>query len=84
MCIRDSIIISDESNEEIHRSVTLSNDSWLVLSQCVEAFADTYRKRHSEMIATLVTRGQLDLAVTEAQKMNALIQRLDKLQASII
>ena len=80
----DLIILTDNPDNEIRRSVTLSNDNWLVLSQCVEAFADTYRKRHSETIATYVTRGQLDVAVSEAQKMNALLQTLDKLQASII
>jgi len=80
----DLIILQDDPKNEIYRSVTLSNDSWLVLSQCVEAFAETYRKRHSETIATYVTRGQLDVAVAEAQKMNGLLMQLDKIQASIV
>ena len=80
----DLIILQDDPQNEIYRSVTLSNDSWLVLSQCVEAFAETYRKRHSETIATYVTRGQLDVAVAEAQKMNGLLMQLDKIQASIV
>ena len=80
----DLIILQDDPKNEIYRSVTLSNDSWLVLSQCVEAFAETYRKRHSETIATYVTRGQLDVAVAEARKMNDLLMQLDKIQASIV
>ena len=80
----DLVILADDPYNEIHRSVTLTNDNWLVLSQCVEAFADTYRKRHSETIATYVTRGQLDQAVVEAQKMNDLLRKLDQLQASIV
>jgi hypothetical protein len=80
----DIIILKDDPYTEISRSVTLTNDQWLILSQCVESFADTYRKQHSQTVATYVTRGQLDVAVSEAQKMNALLQTLDKLQASIM
>ena len=80
----DLVILKDDPNNEIHRAVTLSNDNWLVLSQCVEAFADTYRTRHSQTIATFVTRGQLDQAQSEAVKMNALLQTLDKLQAKLL
>jgi hypothetical protein len=80
----DLIVITEAPQEELTRSVTLSNDQWLVLSQCVEAFSDTYRKQHSQTIATYVTRGQLDVAVEEAQKMNALLQTLDKLQAKLV
>lgn len=80
----DLIVLANDPQNELRRSVTLSNENWLVLSQCVEAFADTYRKRHSQTIATYVTRNQLDIAVEEAKKMNALLQTLDKLQASII
>jgi hypothetical protein len=80
----DLIVITEAPQEELTRSVTLSNDQWLVLSQCVEAFSDTYRKQHSQTIATYVTRGQLDIAVDEAQKMNALLQTLDKLQAKLV
>jgi inhibitor of KinA sporulation pathway (predicted exonuclease) len=80
----DIIILKDDPYTEISRSVTLTNDQWLILSQCVEAFADTYRKQHSQTVATYVTRGQLDVAVSEAQKMNALLMQLDKLQAAIM
>lgn len=77
------VVISDEG-DELKRSVTLSNDSWLVLSQCVEAFSESYRAKHSQTIATFVTRGQLEEAQTEAQKMNDLLRHLDQLQASIV
>jgi hypothetical protein len=80
----DIIILTEPPAEELSRSVTLTNDQWLVLSQCVEAFSDTYRKRHSQTVATYVTRGQLDVAVDEARKMNELLQTLDKLQAKLV
>jgi hypothetical protein len=80
----DLIVITDAPNEEITRSVSLTNDQWLILSQCVEAFSDTYRKQHSQTIATYVTRGQLDQAQIEAQRMNELLQQLDKLQAHLV
>ena len=80
----DLIILTDDPHNEISRSVTLTNEQWLILSQCVEAFADTYRKQHSQTVATYVTRGQLDVAVSEAQKMNTLLMQLDKLQAAIV
>ena len=68
----------------ITRSVELSNDTWLIISQCVEAFADTYRKNQSLVIATYVTRGQTDEAVIEASKMNMMLQRLDQIQAKVV
>ena len=80
----DLIIITEAPQEEISRSVTLTNDQWLILSQCVESFSDTYRKQHSQTIATYVTRGQLDQAQDEARKMNELLQTLDKLQAKLV
>ena len=80
----DLIIVAESPQEEISRSVTLTNDQWLILSQCVESFSDTYRKQHSQTIATYVTRGQLDLAQDEARKMNELLQTLDKLQAKLV
>lgn len=80
----DLIILTDDPHNEISRSVTLTNEQWLILSQCVEAFSDTYRKQHSQTVATYVTRGQLDIAVSEAQKMNTLLMQLDKLQAAIV
>ena len=80
----DLIVVTGEPNDEITRSVTLSNDQWLILSQCVEAFADTYRKQHSQTIATYVTRRQLEQAQVEADRMNALLMQLDKLQAKLV
>jgi hypothetical protein len=80
----DLVIITEAPEEEITRSVTLTNDQWLILSQCVEAFSDTYRKQHSQTVATYVTRGQLDEAQVEARKMNELLQQLDKLQARLV
>jgi hypothetical protein len=80
----DLAIFIEDASQEITRSVTLTNDQWLILSQCVEAFSDTYRKQHSQTVATYVTRGQLDHAVDEARKMNDLLQTLDKLQAKLV
>jgi hypothetical protein len=80
----DLIVVTEAPADEISRSVTLTNDQWLILSQCVESFSDTYRKQHSQTIATYVTRGQLAEAQSEAQKMNQLLQQLDKLQALLV
>lgn len=79
-----NLITISETAEEIKRPVTLTNDEWLIVSQCVESFADTYRAKHSQVIATYVTRGQLAEAQAEAQKMNALLQKLDYLQARLV
>jgi len=80
----DLVIITEAPAQEITRSVTLTNDQWLILSQCVESFSDTYRKQHSQTIATYVTRNQLDQAQVEAKRMNNLLQQLDKLQARLV
>lgn len=80
----DLIVVTEAPADEISRSVTLTNDQWLIISQCVESFSDTYRKQHSQTIATYVTRGQLDEAQNEARKMNELLQVLDKLQALVV
>jgi hypothetical protein len=80
----DLIVITGEPENEIHRSVTLSNEEWSVLAMCADAYADTYRAKHSQVVATYVTRGQLDEAVSEAQKMNGLLQALDRVQAKIM
>jgi len=82
--IDDLVVYKDDTHNEITRSVTLTNDQWLILSQCVEAFSDTYRTKHSQTIATYVTRGQLDQAQIEADKMNNLLQTLDRLQARLV
>ena len=70
--------------EVLSRSVSMSNDEWLIISQCVEAFSDTYRKNQSLVIATYVTRGQTPEAVNEATKMNQMLQRLDQIQARVV
>lgn len=80
----DLVIITSEPDTEISRSVTLTNEQWAILAMCAESYADTYRAKHSQVIATYVTRGQLDEAQAEAQKMNQLLQQLDKLQASLV
>lgn len=78
------LIYSEPSSEPLGRSVHLTNDEWLVLSQTLESFATTYRDRQSILIATYVTRGQLDQAVIEAQKMNEMLHKLDILHAKIV
>ena len=80
----DLIVITGEPENEIHRSVTLSNEEWSILALCADAYADTFRTRHSQIVATYVTRWQLPEAQTEAQKMNALLQKLDKIQAKLL
>jgi hypothetical protein len=78
------LIYSEPSSEPLGRSVHLTNDEWLVLSQTLESFSTTYRDRQSILIATYVTRGQLDQAVIEAKKMNEMLHKLDILHAKIV
>jgi hypothetical protein len=80
----DLIVISGEPENEISRSVTLTNEQWAILAMCTDAYADTYRTKHSQIIATYVTRGQLTEAQAEAARMNQLLQTLDKLQAKLV
>lgn len=80
----DLVIITGEPENEITRSVTLTNEQWAILAMCAESYSDTYRTRHSQTIATYVTRGQLDQAQAEAARMNTLLQTLDKLQAKLV
>lgn len=80
----DLIVITGEPENEIRRSVTLTNEQWAILAMCTDAYADTYRIKHSQTIATYVTRGQLNEAQAEAVRMNLLLQQLDKLQALIV
>ena len=82
--ITDLVILSEEPSEEITRSVTLSNEDWGILALCADAYATTFRTQQSEFIATFVTRKQLDEAVKQAGKMNALLQKLDKIQAKLL
>ena len=80
----DLIVITGQPENEITRSVTLTNEQWAILAMCTDAYADTYRKRHSQTIATYVTRSQLAEAQAEAVKMNDLLRQLDKLQALLV
>ena len=82
--ITDLVILSEEPSEEITRSVTLSNEDWGILALCADAYATTFRTQQSEFVTTYVTRGQLDEAVKQASKMNALLQKLDKIQAKLL
>jgi signal recognition particle receptor subunit beta len=82
----DPTVEEPENNEtkKIERSVTLSNEQWSILAMCAESYSDTYRAKHSQTIATYVTRGQIPEAQAEAVKMNRLLQTLDKLQAKLM
>jgi hypothetical protein len=80
----DLVIIKGDPDNEIKRSVELTNENWAVLAMCIEAYADTYRTKHSQTVATYVTRGQLDNAVAEANRMNQLLQSLDIIQAQLL
>lgn len=83
--ITDLVVLSEqEPDEEITRSVTLSNEEWGILALCADAYATTFRTQQSEFVATYVTRNQLDEAVKQAGKMNALLQKLDKIQAKLL
>ena len=79
-----SISVFIEENDECSRTVTLTNDEWLIVAQAMEAFSETFRSRHSQIVATYVTRGQIDEAKTEADKMKDLLHRLDKVQAMLL
>lgn len=78
------IIYNESPSEPLGRSVHLTNDEWLVLSQALESFSATYRDQMSRVITTYVTRGQLDQAVEEASRMNNMLQKLDILHAQIV
>jgi hypothetical protein len=80
----DLIIIAEEPENEIRRSVTLTNEQWAILAMCTDAYADAYRVKHSQTVATYVTRGQMIEAQAEATRMNELLQQLDKLQALLL
>jgi hypothetical protein len=87
----DLVVLVDPTYEEpedsetrvIERSVTLSNEEWSILAMCAEAYSSTFRTQQSEFVTTYVTRGQLDEAVTQAAKMNVLLQKLDRIQAKL-
>lgn len=68
----------------MRRSISMTNEQWSILAMCVEAYSETYRVKHSQTVATYVTRKQMDMAVAEAEKMNSLLQKLDKLQSALL
>lgn len=74
----------DQETKVVSRSVTLSNEEWGILALCAEAYATTFRTQQSEFVATYVTRNQLEEAVKQAGKMNALLQKLDRIQAKLL
>ena len=80
----DLVVFTGEPTTEITRSVTLTNEQWRILALCADAYATTFRTQQSEFVATYVTRGQLDEAVTQAAKMNAMLQQLDRIQAKLL
>ena len=80
----DIIAITSDPENEISRSVRLTNEQWSILALCADSYAETYRVRHSQIIATYVTRGQLAEAQAEANRMNQLLLQLDRLQALIV
>ena len=88
----DLVVLVDPTYEEpvdnetqiLERSVTLTNEQWSILAMCAEAYSTTFRTQQSEFVTTYVTRGQLDEAVNQAGKMNAMLAKLDKLQAALM
>ena len=88
----DLVVLVDPTYEEpvdnetqiLERSVTMSNEAWSILALCAESYATTFRTQQSEFVTTYVTRGQLDEAVKQASKMNAMLQKLDKIQAALM
>ena len=82
--IDNLVVLQDEPNNEITRSVTLSNEEWGILALCADTYATTFRTQQSEFVTTWVTRNQLDEAVEQAAKMNAMLQQLDRIQAKLL
>lgn len=80
----DLIVFQDEPGNEISRAVTLTNEEWGILALCADAYATTFRTQQSEFVATFVTRRQLEEAVSQADKMNTLLQKLDRIQAKLL
>ena len=78
------LVLPTEEPEEISRSVSLTNEQWSILAMCAESYSDTYRTKHSQTIATFVTRNQIPEAQAEAVKMNQLLQTLDNLQSKLV
>ena len=82
--INDLTIYHDDPSNEITRSVTLTNEQWGILALCADAYATTFRTQQSEFVTTFVTRGQMDEAVSQAAKMNTMLQTLDRIQAKLL
>jgi hypothetical protein len=80
----DIVVMADDSNNEIRRSVTLTNEEWSILALCADTYATTFRTQQSEFVTTFVTRNQLDQAVEQAAKMNRMLQQLDRIQAKLL
>jgi len=78
------VVLADQPDEEIRRSVNLTNEQWSILAMCVDSYADTFRTKQSQIVTTYVTRNQLENAVQAAEKMNTLLQQLDTLQAKLL
>jgi hypothetical protein len=74
----------DSETKVIERSITMSNQEWSILALCAESYATTFRTQQSEFVCTCVTRNQLDEAVKQAEKMNSMLQILDKIQAKLV
>lgn len=84
MTVSNLTVFAGEPDNEISRSVTLTNEEWSILALCADAYATTFRTQQSEFVATFVTRNQLDEAVSQAAKMNRMLQQLDKIQAKLL
>ena len=79
--MNELVTLTSYPEEEVTRSVTLTNEEWRIIAKCVEEFSSSYRTKHAQTVCLWVTRNQLEQAVAEASKMNGLLAKLDKLQA---
>jgi hypothetical protein len=79
----DNLTTIEDEAQVIERTITLTNHEWSILSMSIESYTTTFRTQQSEFVTTYVTRGQLDEAVKQASKMNAMLAMLDKIQAKL-
>lgn len=79
----DNLTTIEDEAQVIERAITLTNHEWSILSMSIESYTTTFRTQQSEFVTTYVTRGQLDEAVKQASKMNAMLAMLDKIQAKL-
>ncbi len=70
-------------SQELTRAITLTNEEWLILSNCAESYSQVLRSNLSQTVATYVTRGQLDMAVQQAEHMKSMLEKLDQLQVKL-